>query len=57
MGSDVQPGTEMEIIVEETISVRDVRNFTLGGRGLWVFGMGSSGNLCSDFEILRVGFT
>nr|KAF6451383.1 ubiquitin specific peptidase 40 [Molossus molossus] len=24
MGSDIQPGTEMEIIVEETISVRDV---------------------------------
>lgn len=49
MGSDIQPGTEMEIIVEETITVRDVSNFTFlggAGRGLRVFGMGNSGNLC-----------
>lgn len=52
MGSDVQPGTEMEIIVEETMSVRDVSNFTFSGvgRGLWAFGMGNHGNPCSDFE-------
>lgn len=38
MGSDVQPGTEMEIIVEETLSVRDVSNFTFWGErsvGVW----------------------
>ena len=34
----------MEIIVEETISVRVVSYFTLGAR-VWVFGVGSSGNL------------
>uniref|UniRef100_A0A452RQT3 Ubiquitin carboxyl-terminal hydrolase 40 n=1 Tax=Ursus americanus TaxID=9643 RepID=A0A452RQT3_URSAM len=33
VGSDVQPGTEMEIIVEETMSVRDVSNFTFSGVG------------------------
>lgn len=59
MGSDVQPGTEMEIIVEETVSARDVSNVTiLGvGEGLWAFGLGSCGNPCLGFEVLRLGFT
>lgn len=39
MGSDVQPGTEMEIIVEATMSVGDVSNSTscCGERsvGIW----------------------
>ena len=43
MGSDIQPGTEMEIIVEETVSARDVSNFPFGDWGL--FGIGNSGNL------------
>ncbi|XP_063569203.1 ubiquitin carboxyl-terminal hydrolase 40 isoform X5 [Pongo abelii] len=34
MGSDVQPGTEMEIIVEETISVRDCLKLMLKKSGL-----------------------
>ncbi|XP_027445989.1 ubiquitin carboxyl-terminal hydrolase 40 isoform X5 [Zalophus californianus] len=34
MGSDVQPGTEMEIIVEETISVRDCLKLMLEQSGL-----------------------
>ncbi|XP_008063295.1 ubiquitin carboxyl-terminal hydrolase 40 [Carlito syrichta] len=34
MGSDVQPGTEMEIIVEETISVRDCLKIMLEKSGL-----------------------
>ncbi|XP_011726364.2 ubiquitin carboxyl-terminal hydrolase 40 isoform X1 [Macaca nemestrina] len=34
MGSDVQPGTEMEIIVEETISVRDCLKLMLEKSGL-----------------------
>nr|BAG58469.1 unnamed protein product [Homo sapiens] len=34
MGSDVQPGTEMEIVVEETISVRDCLKLMLKKSGL-----------------------
>lgn len=34
MGSDIQPGSEMEIIVEETISVKEVSYFTWGRRGV-----------------------
>ncbi|XP_048957019.1 ubiquitin carboxyl-terminal hydrolase 40 isoform X2 [Canis lupus dingo] len=34
VGSDVQPGTEMEIIVEETMSVRDCLQLMLGKSGL-----------------------
>ncbi|XP_012514781.1 PREDICTED: ubiquitin carboxyl-terminal hydrolase 40 [Propithecus coquereli] len=34
MGSDVQPGTEMEIIVEETVSVRDCLKIMLEKSGL-----------------------
>lgn len=34
MGSDIQPGTEMEIIVEETISVRDCLKIMLEKFGL-----------------------
>uniref|UniRef100_A0A7N9CLU8 Ubiquitin carboxyl-terminal hydrolase 40 n=1 Tax=Macaca fascicularis TaxID=9541 RepID=A0A7N9CLU8_MACFA len=34
MGSDVQPGTEMEIIVEETISVRDCLKLMLEKSGV-----------------------
>ncbi|KAM9249451.1 ubiquitin carboxyl-terminal hydrolase 40 isoform 1-T1 [Dugong dugon] len=34
MGSDVQPGTEMEVIVEETVSVRDCLKIMLQQAGL-----------------------
>lgn len=52
MGSDVQPGTEMEIIVEETISVKEVSSFIFMGEERSV---GGSGKLCYSFEVLKVG--